>query len=50
MTLVENARKFREIPPNQIPIFEEPPPRVEVSENIWFFKFEHVDRANMRRN
>ena len=48
--LVENARKFRESAPNQILIFGEPPPRVGVSENVWFFKFKHVDRANVRRN
>ena len=47
--LVENARKFRESAPNQIPIFLKPPPRVGVSENVWFFKFERVDRANTRR-
>ena len=35
--------------PNQILIFVEPPPRIGVSENVWFFKFELVDRANMRR-
>ena len=46
--LVENARKFRESAPNQIPIFGKPPPRVGVSENVWFFKFERVDRANVR--
>ena len=38
-TLVGNARKFRESAPNQIPIFEEPSPRVGVSEHVWFFKF-----------
>ena len=48
--LVKKARKFRESAPNQIPIFLKPPPRVGVSENVWFFKFERVDRANMRRN
>ena len=48
--LVENARKFRESAPNQIPIFGKPPPRVGVSENIWFFKSKRVDRANVRRN
>ena len=46
--LVENARKFRESAPNQIPMFGKPPPRVGVSENVWFFKFKCVDRANMR--
>ena len=28
--------------------FGEPPPRVGVSENVWFLQFKHVDRANMR--
>ena len=50
MLLVENARKFRESAPNQILIFGEPPHGVVVSENVWFFKFERVDRANVRRN
>ena len=34
--LVENARKFRESAPNQIPIFRGSPPPVGVSENVWF--------------
>ena len=34
--LVENARKFRESAPNQIPIFRGGPPPVGVSENVWF--------------
>ena len=46
--LVENARKFRESAPNQIPIFRGEPPPVGVSENVWFVKFERVDRANVR--
>ena len=48
MTLVENARKFRESAPNQFPIFLKLPPRVGVSENVWFVKYESVDWANMR--
>ena len=48
--IVENARKFRESAPNQIPIFGKPPPRVGDSENVWDFKFKLVDRANVRRN
>ena len=48
--LVENARKFRESAPNQILIFGEPPHVVVVSENLWFFKFERVDRAGGARN
>ena len=48
--LVENARKFREIAPIQILIFGEPPPRVGVSENVWFFKFQHVYRAGGASN
>ena len=47
---ISGIHKFRENAPNQIPIFGEPPPRVGVSENVWFFKFKRVDRANMRRN
>ena len=46
--LVENTRKFRESAPNQILIFGKPPPRVGVSENVWFFKFKCEDRAIMR--
>ena len=38
LVLVENARKFRERAPNQIPSFKKPPPQVGVSENIWFFQ------------
>ena len=49
LILVENARKFRESAPNKIPIFGKPPPRVGVSENVWFFKLKPVDRANVRR-
>ena len=36
LILVENARKFRESAPNQIPIFRGGPPPVGVSENVWF--------------
>ena len=50
IVLVENARKFRESVPNQILIFGEPPPRVGVSENVWFFKFKHVYWAGGARN
>ena len=45
MSVVDNARKFRESAPNQILIFGEPPPREGVSENVWFFKFECAYRA-----
>ena len=50
LTLVENARKFRESAPNQILIFGEPPPRVGVSENVWFFKAKRVYRAGGDQN
>ena len=47
---ISGTHKFRESAPNKIHIFGKPPPRVGVSENVWFFKFKHVDRANVRRN
>ena len=42
---ITGIKKFRESAPNQILIFGEPPPRVVVSENVRFSKFECADRA-----